>query len=130
MHCLEASTVWLHIARSAFMDGFLPTLLSRVSTLQILLGHWGALIRIGCVPDVANGRLDLSCGYVYFCHLLGTQHYCLWPNGRESLPLACPLTATTPHSPHPLISDTHDITVAVKNYFNKLTVHYLKTRRS
>ena len=26
MHCLETSTTWLYIARSAFTDGFLPTL--------------------------------------------------------------------------------------------------------
>ena len=54
---------------------------------------------------------------VYLCCLLGTQHHCLWPNGREGLPSACPPTPTTHHLPptHPsLISDTHDIMGVVK----------------
>ena len=33
--------------------------------------------------------------------LLGTQHHCLWPNGREDLPSACPPTPTA-SSHHPL----------------------------
>ena len=52
----------------------------------------------------------------HFCHLLGTQHYCLWPNGRETPPLAFP---STPHAPPihpPFISNTLDITVVVKIY--------------
>ena len=43
---------------------------------------------------------------VHSYHLLGTQHYYLWPNNREGLPLACPPTPTTPvpssHLPTPL----------------------------
>ena len=40
---------------------------------------------------------------VHPCHLLGTQHHCLWPNGRKGLPSACPPTLTTPsHLPTPL----------------------------
>ena len=56
---------------------------------------------------------------VHSCRLLGIQHYCLWPNGKEDPPLACPPTPTTPAPLLPaqlLISDTRDITVAVKDY--------------
>ena len=55
---------------------------------------------------------------VHSCCLLGTQHCCLWPNSR-GLSSACPPTPTTPCSlppAHPLISNTRDIAVAVKNY--------------
>ena len=27
---------------------------------------------------------------VHLCHLLRAQHHCLWPNGREGPPSACP----------------------------------------
>ena len=56
---------------------------------------------------------------VHSCRLLGTQHYCLWPNGRKGPPSACPPTPCTPCSlppTHSFISDTRYITVAVKNY--------------
>ena len=56
---------------------------------------------------------------VHFCCLLGTQHYCLWPNGREDQPSACPPTPTTPCPPHtcpPLISVICEITGVIKNY--------------
>ena len=58
---------------------------------------------------------------VHSCHLLETQHYCLWPNGREGLPSTCPPTPTIPpppsHSPThtPLISAICDITGVVKS---------------
>ena len=48
---LETSTVWLYIARSDFTEGFLPTVQSRIRTLQGLWGHWGALIRVGVVSN-------------------------------------------------------------------------------
>ena len=50
--------------------------------------------------------------------LLRAQHHCLWPNGGEGLPLACPPIPITPcplPPTHPLISDTCDITGVVKN---------------
>ena len=56
---------------------------------------------------------------VHSCHLLGTQNYCLWSNGKEGLPLACPPTPTTPTPfplTHSLISVICDITGVVKNY--------------
>ena len=34
--------------------------------------------------------------YVHSCCLLGTRHYCLWPNGREDPPLVCPPTPSHP----------------------------------
>ena len=70
-------------------------------------------------------RLMLIAVLVYFVvcvhssHLLRTQLYFLWPNGGEGPPSACPPTPTIPHLPStrpPLISNTRDITVAVKNY--------------
>ena len=51
IHCPEASTTWLWMARSAFRVGFLPTLCCCVGALQGLWDKWGALIRIGWVPD-------------------------------------------------------------------------------
>ena len=51
MHCLETSTVCLHIDGSAFTDDFLSTLYSRIGALQDLWGHWGALIRVGVVSN-------------------------------------------------------------------------------
>ena len=53
---------------------------------------------------------------VHSCRLLGTQHHCLWPNGREGLPLACPPA-------HPLISETRDITVVVKTISKTSSEH-------
>ena len=54
------------------------------------------------------------------CRLLGTQHYCLCSNGRDSPPPAChPLPPPHPTSfppTHPLISAIHDITGPVKSY--------------
>ena len=32
---------------------------------------------------------------LHSCHLKGSQHHCLWPNGRKGLPLAFPPTPTT-----------------------------------
>ena len=40
---------------------------------------------------------------VHSCRLLRTQRHCLWPNGREDPPSACPPTPTTtccPPTPH------------------------------
>ena len=59
MHHPETSSAWLWIARSAFTDGFLPTLLNRAGALQGLLANWGALIRIGWVPSCCQ-RLSQS----------------------------------------------------------------------
>ena len=58
---------------------------------------------------------------VHSCCVLGAQHHCLLPNGREGPPSACPPTYTTarPLPPtHPLISAICDITGVVKNYFH------------
>ena len=52
---------------------------------------------------------------VHPCRLLRAQYHCLWPNGREGLPSACPPT-------HPLISVIHDIT-ALKKLSQKLAVN-------
>ena len=52
---------------------------------------------------------------VHFCHLLRTQHHCLFPNDWENPPLAFPSTPTTPISLPPTIHDTYDITAVVKN---------------
>ena len=63
--------------------------------------------------------------YVHPYCLLGAQHHCLWQNGRENPPSACPPTPTTPTSLppiHPLISDTHDITGVVKIYLKNYVV--------
>ena len=61
---------------------------------------------------------------VHSCCLLGKQHHCLWPNGREGPTSACPPTPTpttpAPLSPtHPLISNTHDSTVVAKKLSQK-----------
>ena len=50
---------------------------------------------------------------VCFCHLLKTQHYCLYPDKRHDLTLAAhspPLPTPLTHL-YPLIYATHDITV-------------------
>ena len=83
-----------------------PGLLSRTAFCQpcrAMLVHYrscwatgGALIRIGCVSDCCQWRLDLSCGLCMFLLSAGTQHYCLWPNCRECPPSACPPAPTTP----------------------------------
>ena len=72
MHCQEASTTCMAIDsqvcfhRRLFADPVKPRWC--MHALQIMLGHWGALIRIaGVVCQVAaNGRLDLSCGLCAF----------------------------------------------------------------
>ena len=53
IHCPEASTTWLLIARSTFTDSFLPSLLGHVAVgaLQGMWNHWGTLIRMGGVPS-------------------------------------------------------------------------------
>ena len=39
---------------------------------------------------------------VHPCHLLRAQHYCLWSNGKEGSPSACPPTPPPPSPPiHP-----------------------------
>ena len=54
---------------------------------------------------------------IHPCCLLRTQQHCLWPNGRKSLPSACPRIPTSP-APFclltPFISATRDITGVVK----------------
>ena len=50
---------------------------------------------------------------VYSCHLLRAQYHCLWPNGREGPPSACP---PLPPPTHTLISVICDIIGVVKNY--------------
>ena len=91
--------------------------------------RWGFTVPFG-LPGSTNqnwlcARLLLMAVLIYpvvcahSCHLLRTQHYCLWPNDREGPPFACQPTPTIP-TPfphiHPLISNTHDITVVLKNY--------------
>ena len=91
MHCLETSTVWLYIARSAFTDVFLPC--------KAALEHYRACGLLGCTNQGWHGVKLLimsisthAVGYVHICHLLRGQHYCQCPNNRESPPSAWPPT--------------------------------------
>ena len=73
MHYLETSTVWLYIARSAFTDGFLPTVQSCIGALQGLWGHWGALTKLVWCQTADNVRLDPSSGlFTYLSPTKGT----------------------------------------------------------
>ena len=89
MHFPAASTAWLEVVRSAFTDGLLPTLWSHAGALQVLLGHWGVLIRIGCVPDCCQWLSRSILWFVYIpvvcwehgtavCGLMAVLHNTIW----------------------------------------------------
>ena len=65
---------------------------------------------------------------VHPCHLLRAQHHCVWPSGREGLPLACPPTPS-PSCPSPtpktLISAICDITGIVKELSKTSSEYYM-----
>ena len=109
MHCPRTSTVWLKMARSAFTDGSVKLswcITGPVGPLGSTNQNW---LGTKLLP-MAILIYPVVC--VHSCRLLGTQHYCLWSNGKEGQPSVCPPT-------QPLITAIRDITGVVKKLSQK-----------
>ena len=107
MHCLETSTAWLYIARSAFIDGFFA---NSVKPHWCITGPVASLIRVSVSQTSHNVRLDPSCGLcTYICHLLRGQHtICALMVRRTRLRLDHP-------PPPPILSPSHPPTVYTRH---------------
>ena len=109
-----------------------PGLLSRMAfcqpcKLQVLLGHWGALTRIGCVSDCCQWPTWSILWFVYIpiiCWKCSTT-VCSPMAGRAGLGLAHPPPPLpTPLPPtHSLISTICDIARVVKKLSQKPAVN-------
>ena len=87
---IHSSTVHKH-QLPAFIDGFYQPG-KPCWRITGLVGH------LGCTNQNWWGTKLLPMSILWFavcvhpCHLLRAQHYCLCPNGKMGMPLACPLT--------------------------------------
>ena len=103
MYCPETSTMYVHVWL------YIAGLLSQMAFCQYCKWH---LCITGLVGPLWNTNqnwwganllpmavLIYPVDCVHLCHLLRAQHHCLYLNGRENLPLACPPTSTMPSPP-------------------------------
>ena len=114
------------MARSAFTDSFLPTLWSCAGVLQVLLGHWGALIRIGCVPDCCQWPSWSLLWFVYI-PVAYWEHSTTVSGlikGRAHLQLAHPAPPPAPSHPPTTVA------ISLLYLYNKSCMAIMQHRRT